>query len=162
VIINGLERGLDKGIETRLFQLSAQHQQRAAPIRTKTRSTFLGSLFAGVSLLALASRLIPWVENVLGQVWSMLLNPFFVWLQNAFKAPRRRKEDLTSIAVIYSSDSPELRDKVRTRVTKPNVLRTFRLLGKRYNAMWTSFQRQRMQSKAWSKTKQLKRRYRKR
>ena len=96
MFINGLETGVNKGIETRLLELGAQQHQRDASIRAKTRSTFLGSLLSGVSVLALAFRPIPWVENVLVQVWSMLIKPL-VWLKYAFKAPRRRRRDLTSI-----------------------------------------------------------------
>jgi hypothetical protein len=147
VIINGLESGLNKGIETRLSELGSQQQQRAAPIREKTRSTFVGSLFAGISLLALASRIIPWLDNVLSQVWSIVPKAFG-GLSSAFTTPsRRRKRDLTDGLGLYSPNAPELLKSGRTQAPKHNVLktvsRTFRQLGQSINEMYTSFKRQR-------------------
>jgi len=173
VIINGLESGLNKGIETKLLELGSQQQQRAVPIREKTRSTFVGSLFAGFSLLALASRIIPWLEKVLTQVWSIVPKTFR-WLSSAFTTPRRRrKRDLTDKLGLYPSNSPELLKTVRTQAPKQNLLktvsRTFRQLGQSVNEMYTSFKRQRQhqrqhqriysktRSKTRSKTKQIKR-----
>jgi hypothetical protein len=57
----GIASGIDQGIRQQLHQLRAQQRSRRDAFRAAVRQTALGSLVCGITMLALASRLIPWL-----------------------------------------------------------------------------------------------------
>ncbi|MCT0229510.1 hypothetical protein KQ306_01355 [Synechococcus sp. CS-1324] len=87
VVINGINQGLDKGIEARLQALTAEQQQKSAAIKAQARVAMLGSLIAGFSFLAMASRLLPWLGRSLNNL-STSLRRFWNGLSPSRKPPR--------------------------------------------------------------------------
>lgn len=58
----GIAAGIDLGIRQQLEQLRSQQSSRRELLGATTRQTALGSLVCGISMMALASRLLAWLS----------------------------------------------------------------------------------------------------
>jgi hypothetical protein len=73
LIRTGIIDGIDRGIKAEVDQLRARQRQRMLAITVNVRSVAAGSLIAGVTLVSLASWLLPWL-NPAGQAIGHTIN----------------------------------------------------------------------------------------
>lgn len=84
---------IDRGIEVEVNRLRQNQQQRLRAARTTARSVAAGSTIAGISLLGLASYLLPWLEPLgtsLTHTLSGLSKAFHKFLRRFRKRNSRR------------------------------------------------------------------------
>jgi hypothetical protein len=78
-----IDRDISVAIDRQVSLLRTQNQERIRVLSATVRNLCVGSLVTGLSMLSLASRLIPWLGRC-GQILANTTSGFWKWLSGLF------------------------------------------------------------------------------
>lgn len=107
-IRTGIVDGINRGIKAEVDQLRARQRQRMLAITLNVRSVAAGSFIAGVTLLSLASWLLPWL-NPAGQALAHTIKGIGNGFNTALRKVQRWKPSIRLPRVTPRRGTPKLR-----------------------------------------------------
>lgn len=107
-IRSGIVDGIDRGIKAEVDQLRGRQRQRMLAFSLNVRSVAAGSLIAGVTLLSLASWLLPWL-NPAGQALALTLKGIGNGFNTALRKVQRWKPSVRLPRLKSRRGTPKLR-----------------------------------------------------